>query len=170
MIRLLGALLLMGGGLWLGLERARTLVKRRQALDAWAQALALLEGELAFSLPAMPLLLERVSRRAEAPAREVLDTARGSLTQLGERSFPQLWSEALHREPGGLAPEELEQLDRLGELLSQRSWEDQRTAAEAVRQTLLARREQVAEALGREGKTYGTLGLALGTFLTILLL
>ena len=54
--------------------------------------------------------------------------------------------------------------------MSRRGWEDQREAAEAVRISLLAQAEQLREELRREGKSYGTLGLALGAFLAILLM
>lgn len=170
MVKALGAMLVIGGGLWWGLSRSRELSRRRAAIEAWAEALALLEGELAFSLPAMPELLEGLSRRSRSPAREALSAIRANMDRLGEKSFSQLWREALEAHGEALAPEDLEQLCRLGGLLSRRGWEDQREAAEAVRISLLAQAEQLREELRREGKSYGTLGLALGAFLTILLM
>lgn len=170
MAKLLGALLLMGGGLWWGLGRARELSRRQAALAAWAEALALLEGELAFSLPDMPQLLEKLSREAASPAGEALEAVWLGLDRLGEKSFSQLWRQAVTEHPGALAPEELEQLCRLGAQLSGRGWQDQRKAAETVRSSLLAQGERVREELRREGRSYGTLGLALGAFLTILLI
>ena len=93
MVKALGAMLVIGGGLWWGLSRSRELSRRRAAIEAWAEALALLEGELAFSLPAMPELLEGLSRRSRSPAREALSAIRANMDRLGRRWRPmeKLW-------------------------------------------------------------------------------
>ncbi len=169
MLKLLGAGLLMGGGLALGLRAAKELDGRIRALDAWVSALGLLEGELAFRLPAMPELLHMLSRRAASPANRVFEAAERGMDRLGEESFEDIWASALTGCAGGLGEEDVDVLCRLGTVLGRYSWEDQRQALEAVRAGLAARAAQVREELRQKGRAYGTLGLTLGTFLTILL-
>lgn len=170
MAKLTGALLLLGSGLWLGLGRSRTMARRVRDLESWAFALSLWEGELAFRLPALPELFRVLSRRCPSPAREVLQAAGEGMDELGERPFRDIWRGAVSAHPGALAPDEVQALCRLGEALGQCGWEDQRRAVEETGRALLRSRDQVREDLRREGRAYGALGLALGAFLTILLL
>ena len=87
MIRLLGALLLLLGGLALGLIPVGELSNRVKTLESWIDALLLMEGELAFSLPAMPQLLDALSAKALSPAGETFTRVRKGLEELGERTF-----------------------------------------------------------------------------------
>ena len=168
--KLIGAALLVGCGIWWGLAAAGELRRRERDLGAWLAALTLLEGELAFALPDLPQLLETLSRRAPMPTRAVFAAALRGMDGLGERSFGEIWASALVESPGGLAPRELETLERLGAFLGRYGGEDQRAAAARVREELEKDRDAVREELGRKGKAYVTAGFALGTFLTILLL
>lgn len=166
----MGALLLMGGGLYLGLGRAAALARRCAALNAWCAALERWEGELAFRLPAMPELLKTLSAKAASPAKEVLAAAREGMGDLGEQPFSAIWTRAVDEHSEALAPADRELLCRLGDLPGRWGWEDQRRGVETLRQALGAREAQLRAGLGREGKVYGTLGLSMGALLTILLL
>lgn len=170
MWRLMGAALLTGGGLWMGLQAAGELSRRAAALESWANALALLAGELSFRLPDLPRLLEDLSRRSPGPAGEGLRAVCQSLPRLGEEPFGELWAQALRAEAGPLTEGDLEPLLRLGALLGRCGWEDQRAAAERTRLELERRAAGLREELSRKGRAYGALGLSLGAFATILLL
>ena len=170
MLKLLGALLLLGGGLALGLGAVGELDARSRGLAAVAASLNLLEGELAFRLPPMPDLLETLSRRAPPPANSFFAVCGRGMDRLGERPFEAIWTDALEKEPMGLAEEDRSALRELGPVLGRYGPEDQRRAAEAVRMRLEAAAERVRERRRREGRAYGTLGLAMGAFVTILLL
>lgn len=170
MARLMGALLLMGGGLYLGLGRAAGLARRCAALNAWCAALAHWEGELAFRLPAMPELLQSLSVKSASPAREVLAAVRKGMGDLGEQSFSAIWARAVDEHSEALAPADRELLCRLGDLPGRCGWEDQRRGVETLRQSLQAQEARLRSDLAREGKVYGTLGLSAGALLTILLL
>lgn len=170
MWRGIGVVLLLGGGLYLGMSLAGETGKRIRALEAWGAALALLAGELAFRLPTMTQLLETLSRRASSPAKEALDRVRAGLEELGERPFPDIWAAAVARQAGGLAPEDVEELQSLGTLLGRCGWEEQKRAAQALGRTLTDRAEHLRREARREGRVYCTLGLSLAAFLTILLL
>ena len=162
--------MLTGCCLKLGLEKTRDLSRRRAALEAWQTALEYLAGELAFRIPDMPRLMEDLSHRAAFPPAETFAAARAGLDRLGERSFEELWRSALRDTAGPLAGEDREILERLGNILGRYGWEDQCRAVEAVRRELSDRAARLHARLDREGKVYGTLGLALGAFVSILLL
>lgn len=170
MWKLIGALLLTGGGLWMGLQSAGELRRRTKSLESWANALALLEGELSFRLPDLPRLLEDLSHRCPGPAGEGLADACLGLSNLGEESFERIWSKAIGTEAGPLTEEDLEPLRRLGSILGRCGWEEQRMAAERTRLELERRAAQLREEQGRAARVYGTLGLSMGVFVTILLL
>ncbi len=170
MWRWVGALLLLGGGLYLGMSLAGETGKRIRALEAWQGVLTLLTGELSFRLPTMAQLLETLSHRASPPAKEALVQARAGLEELGERSFPDIWAAAVVRCSGALTREDVEDLQGLGTFLGRCGWEEQKLAAQALSRTLGDRADRLRQEAGREGKVYCTLGLSLAAFLTILLL
>ncbi len=170
MWKLMGAILLTGGGLWMGLQAAGDLSCRAKALESWQNALVLLEGELAFWLPDLPRLLEDLSRRAPGPAGETLAAVCRSFPRLGEESFAEIWVQALAQENGGLTGEDMEPLCRLGSVLGRCGWEEQKKAAEGTRLALEQRAARIREDLSRKGRAYGVLGISLGAFFTILLL
>lgn len=168
--KVIGAVLLMGCGAWIGLSAAGELRRRGRELEDWMAALALLEGEMAFSLADLPALLEGLSRRAPAGARPVFAAAAEGLETLGERSFGEIWTQALAAHPGGLAREDVETLDRLGEVLGRYGWEEQRASLRALLADLARRREEAGRELERKGRSYAAAGFALGAFGAILLL
>ena len=170
MLKLVGAILLTGGGAWMGLNAAGELRSRIKALEAWQDALTLLRSELAFRLPAMPALTATLIDRSREPARGTFAELEKGLERLGEQSFEELWRAALTAHAGGLNGEDLELLQSLGDLLGRYGWEDQCRGLESVRQELGRRSLQAREDQRQKGKAYGTLGLALGAFMTILLL
>lgn len=168
--RLLGAILLAAGGLGMGLSAAREISRRLETLESWIHALALMEGELSFSLPDLPRLLEDLSRRCPGPAGRALATVLAGLDGLGERSFSQIWNQSLGGTAGSLGEEDLELLYRLGGLLGYGGGEERRRAAERTRRLLEKRATELRGSRERKGRTYGVLGLSLGCLLAILLL
>lgn len=170
MLKLLGALLVIGGGAWVGMNAAGELARRAKALDAWCDALELMANELSFRLSAMPELMERLSHSARDPAREVFTELRTGLERLGEASFEELWRRALTIHPGMMSGEELELLKALGTVLGRYGWADQCRSIDSTRHALAERANQTREELRRKGKAYATLGVTLGAFVTILLL
>lgn len=170
MRRLLGVLLLTGGGLWAGVWAAGELSRRGRALASWENALELLEEELSFRLPDLPSLLEELSRRAAAPARDNLAAVGRGLSRLGERSFGEIWTEALDQSPGGLDNGDLELLGRLGGILGRCGWSEQHSAAERTRLALEERSRRLREEQRGRERTRCVLGLSLGAFVAILLL
>lgn len=170
MLKLMGAFLLTGGGLVLGLGPMEELSRRLEALAGWQTALELWEGELSFRLPDLPHLLADLSRGAPGPAGETLTDLAAGLERLGERSLEETWAYVLMENSGPLGREDLEPLLALGPVLGRCGWEDQRRALRRTRERLEERSVQLRRERERKGKAYAALGLSLGAFLTILLL
>ncbi len=170
MAKLIGAILLTGGGLWLGLGWSGELRRRIAALEGWLAALSLLRGELSVAVPSTPALLEELSRKAPSPAGEAFAQALRGLDKLGELPFAEIWRAAMTACPGGLSGEDVETLSMLGHVLGRCGREEQGSALQRTERELERRLASLREELGRKGKAYGATGLALGLFLTILLL
>ncbi len=77
---------------------------------------------------------------------------------------------ALNGCPGGLGGEDIAALSLLGHVLGRCGREEQFSALQRVEEELKRTLADLREELGRKGKAYGATGLALGLFLTILLL
>lgn len=169
MIRLVGGIFLMTGGLLLGLAPMRELSRRAELLERWGNALLLLEGELTFSMPAMPQLLAELSRRLPAPVGDTFGAVGKGMERLGEYSFGQIWEKAV-TERSGLTGQDLAPLRLLGEVLGRYDGEERKKALENAKARLFARETACREELRSKGRAYGTLGLAAGTFAVILLL
>ena len=171
MLKLVGALLLTAGASALGLCAAGQLCDRVKALRSLAGGLEILGRELSFRRTAMPELMERTARQAGEPARYLFVRCRDRLGQLGERSFGQIWAEALEGEPELLLGEtERSVLLELGEVLGRYDADDQIAALNRAERALgdcLARAEEEKRRLGR---VYTALGVGSGAMLAILLM
>lgn len=170
MTRLLGAALLLGGGLWLGLGAAGELSRRVRELEGWMAALGRLESELAFRIPDLPHLLEGLSGGAVEGPGAVFSAALTGMERLGERSFREIWHCALETGAGGLNPGDIALLDRLGDILGRYDQDEQRRLIESVRQELDRRLGEARREREQKGRTCGVLGLGLGALGAILLL
>lgn len=170
MVRIAGALLLAGAGLWAGLERGRVQARRVRALREWAEALDLWARELAYCLPTTAQLLSALAKRGPTGLKQVFGQALAGLDRLGEQDFETIWQRALADGETDLPDQELELLKELGAVLGSCGWEDQHSAVERVARQLERRGEALAQALVRERRTWGVLGLSAGCALAILLL
>ena len=86
MIRMLGAVCLAAGPVWLGMSAAAELAHRERALGALCAGLELMERELALRLTPLPQLMEELAHRTEEPARRLFSACRRALD--GLTSFP----------------------------------------------------------------------------------
>lgn len=170
MVRIAGALLLAGAGLWAGLERGRIQARQVRALREWAEALDLWARELTYRLPTTAQLLSALAQKGPPGSKQVFGQALAGLDKLGEQDFETIWQRALTDGETDLLAQELEQLKGLGNVLGSCGWEDQHSAVERVARQLERRGEALAQALVRERKTWGVLGLSAGCALAILLL
>lgn len=170
MLKLIGAVLLVAGGGGLGFGAIRRLEDHLSALRSLAEALELLERELAFSLPPMKDLLGGTARRVGKPASDFLDACAQGMDDLGGRPLSELWRLEAGNWLTALRPRELEAVWSVGAVLG-------RYDADGQRKVLAACQAELAEALAcaaderkKQGKVYGALGVTAGIFTLILLL
>ena len=169
MIRLIGAALVAAGCGWAGFRAAGGPRRRARALEEAAQGLLLLEQELEWDSPPLPLLMERLIPRSGGPARALFQGCREALDRLEEEPFSAAW----RRVTAGLTelgPEGRECLLPLGDTLGRCSGAEQRRGTETVRLRLEELSVRAEEEGRRLGRVYQTLGLSCGGFLIILLL
>lgn len=91
MIRMLGAVCLAAGPVWLGMSAAAELAHRERALGALCAGLELMERELALRLTPLPQLMEELAHRTEEPARRLFSACRRALDGLERETFAHAW-------------------------------------------------------------------------------
>ncbi len=170
MLRLLGAVLVVGGAGALGLLAAQKLRRRVENLRAMTGALELAERELSFRLPPIPDLFSSLERRAPAPAGACFGRCLAGMDRLGEDSLGTLWREAVEETLPDLAPEDREELAELGEVLGRYDGEGQRQALALTRARLERNLERAEADRDSRGRLCAALGLTAGAFGAILLL
>ncbi len=110
-----GAVLLAAFSLGLLLRRERQ--ARLEALRSLAEALRMMSGELALRKPAMPELLNWMSKQSEGSAAEFFRRLSFSLSRLGEKSFASLWQECADLSLTELNASDKREFRQLGALL-----------------------------------------------------
>lgn len=170
MSKLFGAILLTGGGLALGAGAAGRFDTRVKNLDAWIAALGLLENELSFRAPPMPELLTGLASQTTPPVSDFFAACADALPTLWDRSFAEVWTDALNTCPMGLSEEDQARIAELGPILGRFPAEDQKRETERIRARLAENRAHASVEQHLQGKAFRAMGLALGIFLTLLLL
>ena len=171
MLRLAGVVLLMLGAAGLGLGAAGQLRRRVESLRTLTGALEQAERELSFRLTPMPELMERLAQQAGEPARFLFAHCRDHLWELGEKSFGELWREALEGESDLLLGDrERDVLSGLGDVLGSYDAAGQREALQAAGAELERCLRRAEEDRDRLGRVYTALGLGSGAMLVLILL
>ena len=168
MIRMLGAVCLAAGPVWLGMSSAAELAHRERALGALCAGLELMERELALRLTPLPQLMEELAHRTEEPARRLFSACRRALDGLERETFAHAWRRLTDQLP--VSPEAKRALYPLGEVLGRYDGRGQQAAIAGARRELEGLRARAGEERLRLGKVYGALGVTAGAFLVILLL
>ena len=169
MTRWLGAALVGGGGLWLGLGRARWHQGRVKALRALLLALDQLERDLRETARPMADLLAGLAE-PEGPLRACFTECRAGLADLEARSFEAVWTRAFRRAALPLAEEDLEPVLALGRVLGRYDQESQRKAIQGAGQALGRSLDQALADRARLGRLDCVLGASAGLLAAILLL
>ena len=169
MIKLLGSVLVAGGGLWLGIFACARLRLRLRVLEEVIRGLALLEGEMALKGGALEELMLALSHRAPGAAGELFSAYAHALSRLGEDTAAGLWRAAVDNLPD-LSREGKDILASLGEFLGRYDREEQCAAMTAVRGQLEQLRAREGEKCRENCRLCRVLSLSGGGFLVILLI
>lgn len=169
-MRIVGASLLLAGGVGLGISAVGRLNRRVTTLQSLTEALELMERELDFRLPPMRELILETSRRSAEPAAGFLRTCAKGMDELEGQLLSGLWQRAALMKLPALKKCDLETLLSVGAVLGRYDAESQRSVISAARERLAGFLADAVEDRRRQGRVYGTLGAAAGIFLVILLL
>lgn len=169
MLRIVGAALLLAGGVGLGASAVIRLERRVTTLRSLTEALELMERELDFRLPPMKELILETARRSAEPAAGFLRACAEGMERLEGRPLSDLWQRAALAELPALKRCDLETLSSVGAVLGRYDAESQRGVISAARERLAGILADAVEDRRRQGRVYGVLGAAAGAFLVILL-
>ena len=167
MMRLLGAVLMTGGGVWLGLCRLQKLDRRMEVLRSLIGLMGSWERELGERQPLMEELL-RAGAAHSGPLRPCLAACLSGLDRLGEEPFDQLWAQSFRDLP--LRAEERETVEELGEVLGRYGPESQRAALRRGARELEEALSRAREERRREGRLSLVLGGSAGLLGAIVLM
>lgn len=168
MLRLMGAVLVAGGGALAGLLAVMRLQERVRTLSSFLGALELMESEIRFRLTPVPELLEFLIPRTGEPACSFFRVCRKEWEKREEESFSRIWQKGLEI----LLPAvpEREVLGQLGEILGRYDVEGQRQAIAYVRRRLELLLRQAEEERRSRGRAYLASGVAAGLCSAVILL
>lgn len=169
MLKGIGAILLIAGGVILGQTAVRCLDHRVTTLRSVVQALELMEHEMEFHLPFTMELMRETARRCAQPASGFLQTCANGV-ETGEYPVSQIWQQAARENLPALKKGDMDALMTVGSVLGRYDADSQRQTLSGCRECLSGYLSDAVEERRRQGRVYGTLSVTVGVFLVILLL
>lgn len=169
MLKLIGALMVVGATTSLGLQRLEGLNSRLRALEAFISALDTIRADIRYRQTPVPELLEYLGKTSASPAAEFFHRCRqlsGDLTQV---ELGEIWSRELEA-LGPLKREELEALKEAGQLLGHWDADGQQAGLDRALERLKRCLAEARENRAAEAKMCVTLGLASGLAAVIILI
>ncbi|NLT39688.1 MAG: hypothetical protein GXX89_04410 [Clostridiales bacterium] len=170
MIKLLGAVLLVGVTTWVGVNASFRLRQRERAARAFASALEQLAAELSFEMARIPDVLLKLSKTAPEITRPFFHMCVNATKQIGELPFSVIWRESLLKSHTGLGDEERLEVIQAGVILGRYGIEAQLGAVMNCIQRLRALADEASVMNRDKGKVYTALGICSGIMAVIVLL
>lgn len=169
-VRIAGAAFIICGSVFFGASELAALKRRVRVLEALISALGIMRGEICSRLTPMADILEMLSRETEEPIRGLFRRIYDGMQELGERSFYEIWSDAVRAVPMGLTEREERVLCELGNSLGR--YDIQLQAASLSRTA--ARFEdflrEAEEARRRDGRVHLLFPIAAGVSVVMILI
>lgn len=169
-MKLLGAILLMGGAAALGLSATARLERRVETVRALLGALERMTRELSFRLTPIPEMLCELSQSVRGSAGAFFSRCYTGLGELGEESLSAIWEKAMEASPMDLRKEEEQVLRDVGQVLGRYDEDAQIQALALASARMTEGLKRAEEERSRLGRVYTALGVTAGAFLTLLLL
>ncbi len=169
MLQLIGRLCVFLGVSMIGLLLRRGLYRRVSCLRELLRGLECVERELAFALPPVEALLERLAQETRGECRAVYLSCRERFIFRGEERLEEIWTACFEAAELPLEEEDLNLIREVGGILGRYDGESQRLALRSIQSRLGGQITAAREEAGRMGKVYGTLGVSLGLLTVILL-
>ena len=165
MTRIMGFVLLQLAAALFARGRIADAAARTEALRSYSDMLEQLRGLLESDGSPMPVLLETLSRRCTGHARAFVRSLSAAMDQLGERSFQELWQQALEENARLVDEDTKRMLESLGGVLGRYDPATQLEALDACRMHLRQRLDKRQS--GRAQETHLILGLSFSASLLL---
>ncbi|MGQ9498693.1 MAG: stage III sporulation protein SpoIIIAB [Desulfotomaculales bacterium] len=171
MLKLLGALLVVGSGGAAGLLVARSYARRPEELRALQGALALLSTEISFALTPLPDALMQVARRADPRVAGLFCETATSLQNRNGETVEEAWAKALDRfaARSALRDEDVAAVAELGAVLGASDCEDQARHLVLVVERLKMQGLRAEEEASKNVRLWRYLGFCAGAAMVLVL-
>ena len=172
MIKLIGAILLVGGAAAFGMSGVFRLRGRCGSLAAVTHALGIMQSEICDKLTPMPELLGQLSQEAGYPASLLFKNAEEKMSSLGGgSSFAMIWRQAVSVTPElMLTGDEQAVLYELGLSLGRYNADEQKNALQYARRRMEDYMRRADFTRDNNTKLHACLGVAAGIFAVVILI
>ena len=169
MIRVFGAVLVAGCGIWFGSRQARLLERRVCVLEEFGVVLEQMRRELELRRTPLAQLFRVLSNQTRASVKGLFSACAAELEEDDQDALCRIWTSQVEKLPE-LNGEERRILPSLGHVLGRYPGHEQGEAIFQVCQALELQTQAARQESRRLGRVYRALGAAGGGFLIILLL
>jgi stage III sporulation protein AB len=171
MIRLIGGTMIIVGTGFYGLMGVAALRRHVRSLQGLYAGLETMKSEICQRLAPMADVLGELSQDKQNPARSFFARCLEGMGELGEKTFAQIWREAVTASHElGLTPDEELLMAELGSSLGKYSAKEQEAAFTYTMSRLQRFIDRAEDERDRESKLRAFLGVAAGIFAVIILI
>lgn len=171
MIKILGALFLIGGATVIGVCASGELSLRARVLQGFLPALDIMRSEIGNCLTPVSELLEKLAIEASSPLDALFSSCAEEKRKKPDMPFSLIWAKSLSRADNlKLRPNEKEVLRELGSILGRYSAEEQVSAISHIMRRVDTLAESAESDRKRLGKLYTKLGVICGISVVIVLI
>ena len=170
MIHLIGGAMLLCASTALGFGAAGVLKERVRELEGLLLSLKTMELELSGKRTPLPELIQKVKNCSRGQITQLYLLCEEYLKESEGTAFSDLWKKAVDKAELHLNDREITVLYEIGNVLGRYDSKSQCDALNAIQTRLTSFLEEANEHNSRMGRVYGTLGVATGALLMIILI
>lgn len=168
MIKIIGAILLVGGAAVLGLSASAGLTTRARVLAGFSRVLNIMNSEISERLTPLDELMRRLATVTSAPLDAFFGQCADEMKEKPDIPFGLIWTKQLSRaEYLRLKPQEAETLYSLGNVLGRYGADEQRAAISHTARCIESMSAAAERDRARLGKLYAKLGVICGIAVVI---
>ncbi|MBQ2839988.1 MAG: stage III sporulation protein AB [Oscillospiraceae bacterium] len=168
MIKIIGALFLVGGATVLGISASVNLTVRARSLELFSRALGIMRSEIGERLTPLDELMYKLSQISPSPIDAFFKQCFDEMKKKTDIPFGLIWTKNIsHAEYLKLRPAESETLIALGNVLGRYGAEEQKTAIDHAVRCMDSMYLSAEKDKTRLGKLYAKLGLICGIAVVI---
>ena len=167
MLKLIGAIMMIGATTAIGISKMESMALRVRTLEAFVAAFDRINAEISFSLTPLPEVFYRLARTMPKPVDEFFSRCVALGGDLTEASLYPVWNRAL-REVKNLLPEDRRIIAQAGNVLGKFDPENQQQSMAAVTEGVRNCLAAAEEKRKNESRTCAALAVASGFALVII--